>query len=150
MTKPSFVYVTYIETSAAKVWQAIIDPEVTRQYWPGPHENVSDWQPGSSWAHRRGDVAQTVDVVGKVVESTPPQRLVMTWARPREAETIEKHSRVTFEIEPLGDRVVRLTVIHQDLEQDSDMLKSILNGWPLVLSNLKTFLEAGRPLPRTP
>ena len=89
-------------------------------------------------------------MVGKVVESTPPRRLVMTWARPKEAGDNSKHSRVTFDIEPQGDGLVRLTVTHEDLERDPQMFESISNGWPKVLSNLKTLLETGRALPHSP
>jgi uncharacterized protein YndB with AHSA1/START domain len=154
-TKPSFVYVTYIATTPEKVWRALIDPEVTRQYWVGKagdpaHENVSDWKPGSQWEHRRVDDARTIDLVGKVVESTPPHRLVLTWARPKEADDDSKHSRVTFDIEPSGDGLIRLTVTHEDLERDAPMLSGISKGWPMVLSNLKTLLETGRTLPRSP
>ena len=81
MTKPSFVYVTYIATTPEKVWRAFVDTDVTRQYWIGPNAdcarvNVSDWKPGSRWEHQRVDDARTVDIVGKVIESTPPRRLV--------------------------------------------------------------------------
>ena len=93
---------------------------------------------------RRRDA--TVDVVGTVVESTPPRRLVFTWARPKEAEDESKHSRVTFDIEPQGDALVRLTVTHEDLEHDPKMLAGISGGWPSVLSNLKTLLETGHAL----
>ena len=148
MTKPSYVYVTYIATTPEKVWRALVDTDVTREYWA--HENVSDWRPGSRWEHQRLDDARTVDIVGKVVESTPPRRLVFTWARPKEAEDDSKHSRVTFEIEPQGDGLVRLTVTHEDLERDPQMLAGISGGWPKVLSNLKTLLETGRALPRSP
>ena len=110
--------------------------------------NVSDWKPGSRWEHQRVDDAHTVDIVGKVVESTPPRRLVLTWARPKEAEDESKHSRVTFDIEPQGDGLVRLTVTHEDLERDPQMLAGISGGWPRVLSNLKTLLETGQPFPR--
>jgi len=157
MTKPSFVYVTYIATTPEKVWQALVDTDVTRKYWADPtsdhhpvHVNVSDWKPGSQWAHQRLDDARTVDIVGKVVESTPPRRLVITWARPKEAGENSKHSRVTFDIDPQGDGLVRLTVTHEDLERDPQMFESISNGWPKVLSNLKTLLETGRALPHSP
>ncbi|MGZ5252531.1 MAG: SRPBCC domain-containing protein, partial [Caldimonas sp.] len=83
----------------------------------------------------------------KVIESAPPRRLVFSWARPADAESDAKHSRVAFDIEPYGDKLVRLTVTHDDLERDPDMLTSISGGWPKVLSNLKTFLETGRALP---
>jgi len=155
-TKPSFVYVTYIATTPEKVWRALVDTDVTREYWIDPsggdpgHVNVSDWKPGSRWEHQRLDEARTVDIVGKVVESTPPRRLVMTWARPNEADDDSKHSRVTFDVEPHGDALVRLTVTHEDLERDPKMLSGISGGWPKVLSNLKTLLETGRALPQSP
>jgi len=156
MTKPSFVYVTYIATTPEKVWQALVDTDVMRKYWADPtanspaHVNVSDWIPGSPWEHQRLDDARTVDIVGKVVESTPPRRLVLTWARPGDAEDDSKHSRVTFDIEPQGDGLIRLTVTHEDLERDLQMLAGISGGWPKILSNLKTLLETGRALSRSP
>ena len=155
MTKPSFVYVTYIATTPEKVWQAFVDTDVMRQYWVGPSAdcarvNVSDWKPGSRWEHQRVDGAGTVDIVGKVVESTPPRRLVFTWARPTDAEDDSKHSRVAFDIEPYVEGLIRLTVTHEDLERDPKMLAGISGGWPKVLSNLKTLLETGRALPRSP
>jgi uncharacterized protein YndB with AHSA1/START domain len=156
MTKPGFVYVTYIATSPEQVWRALVNTDVTREFWVDPtsdrpaHENVSDWKPGSRWEHRRIDAAGTVDMVGKVVESSPPRRLVVTWARPKDAEDEAKHSRVTFDIEPQGAGLVRLTVTHEDLEGDAQMLAGISDGWPKVLSNLKTLLETGRALPHSP
>ncbi|MFC3108645.1 SRPBCC family protein [Undibacterium arcticum] len=156
MTKPDFVYVTYIATTPEKVWQALVDPDVMRKYWCGLNAdcpgnvNLSDWRPGSRWEHQRLDDARTVNIVGKVVESTPPRRLVFTWARPNDAEDESKHSRVAFDIEPHSDGLVRLTVTHEDLERDPQMLAGISGGWPKVLSNLKTLLETGRALPGSP
>ena len=144
MDKPTFVYVVYISMSPEKLWNALIDAEMNRKYWQ--HENVSDWQPGSKWEHRRSDKKRTLKLVGKVIESSPPRRLVLTWAFPADGAREEKHSRVTFEIEPIGD-VVRLTVTHKRLEPDSEMLQRITKGWPKVLSSLKSLMEVGRPLP---
>ncbi len=145
MDKPEFVYVTYIATSPEKLWKALIDPKVTAQYWQ--HENLSDWKPGSKWEHRESNNERTLKLVGKVIESSPPRRLVVTWAFPTDAPHEEKHSRVTFEIEPLG-HLVRLTVMHDRLEPDSEMLKGITKGWPKVLSSLKSLMETGNPLPK--
>jgi uncharacterized protein YndB with AHSA1/START domain len=155
MTKPSYVYVTYIATTPEKVWQAFVDTDVMRQYWADPKAgctrvNVSDWKPGSRWEHRRVDDTGTVDIVGKVVESTPPRRLVFTWARPADAEDGSKHSRVSIDIEPYSDGLVQLTVTHEDLERDPQMLEGISGGWPKVLSSLKTLLETGRGFPKSP
>ena len=72
-----------------------------------------------------------------------------TWARPDEAADASKHSRVSFDIEPYSDGLVRLTVAHDELERDPKMLAGISGGWPKVLSNLKTFLETGHALPKT-
>jgi uncharacterized protein YndB with AHSA1/START domain len=144
MEKPEFIYVTYIATTPEKVWDALINSEATTKYWQ--HENVSDWKPGSRWEHRRSDAKRTLDLVGKVVESTPPRRLVITWAFPADETREEKHSRVTFEIEPVRG-VVRLTVTHDRLEPGSKMLHGITDGWPKVLSSLKSLLESGHPLP---
>ena len=145
MAKPEFVYVTYIATTPEKIWKALIEPETTTKYWQ--HVNVSDWKPGSQWEHRRDGVKGEALLVGKVIEFTPPRRLVMTWADVADEKHEEKHTRVTFELEPIG-AVVKLTVTHDRLEADSEMLKAISIGWPKVLSSLKSFLEVGRPLPR--
>ena len=145
MEKPQFVYVTYISTSPEKLWNALLDSKMTAQYWQ--HENLSDWKPGSKWEHRACDDKGTLRLVGKVIECSPPRRLVLTWASPADVAREEKHSRVTFEIEPIGD-VVRLTVTHDRFEPDSEMLQAIMKGWPKVLSSLKSLLEVGRPLPK--
>jgi uncharacterized protein YndB with AHSA1/START domain len=147
MSKPSFIYVTYIESTPEKVWQALTDPAFTRRYWVN-HRNASDWQVGSSWRHEDFDDANLVDIAGHVVESAPPHRLVLTWSTPDDVDKPDKVSRVIFDIEPYG-HAVRLTVTHADLEPDSAMLSGISRGWPLVLSSLKTLLETGEPLPGT-
>ena len=74
---PTYVYVTYIHASAEQVWQALTDADLTARYWG--HANVSDWQPGSTWEHRRVDGSGAVDVVGHVIEAEPPTRLVITF-----------------------------------------------------------------------
>ena len=155
MKKPDYVYVTYIATTPEKLWQALIDTDVTRQYWVDPSAgcsrvNVSDWKPGSRWEHRRVDETGTVDILGKVVETTPPHRLVLSWARPSDVDNEAKHSRVSFDIDPYVGGLVRLTVTHDDLAGDLQMLEGISGGWPKVLSNLKTLLETGRALPHAP
>jgi uncharacterized protein YndB with AHSA1/START domain len=145
MNEAQFVYVTYVSTSSEKLWNALIDPEMTAKYWQ--HVNVSDWQPGSKWEDRGADKERTLRLVGKVIESSPLRRLVLTWAFPADELREEKHSRVTFEIEPISD-VVRLTVTHDRLEPGSEMLEGITEGWPKVLSSLKSLMEVGRPLPK--
>jgi uncharacterized protein YndB with AHSA1/START domain/DNA-binding transcriptional ArsR family regulator len=142
---PSYVYVTYIRADAEQVWQALTDADLTTQYWG--HANVSDWQPGSTWEHRRIDGSGVADVVGRVIEAEPPTRLVITFAGPDD-EPPGGPSVVTFLIEAV-DRIVRLTVTHENLP-DLGMLDGISQGWPAVLANLKSLLETGEVLPTAP
>jgi uncharacterized protein YndB with AHSA1/START domain len=139
--KTSFVYVTYIRSTPEKVFEAITKPEIARRYWG--HENVSDWRPGSTWQHVRANEERTVQLVGKVVEVSPPTRLVITWANPAQADDPDSTSRVTFDVAPY-DEMVRLTVTHDELEVGSAMAKGIQQGWPIVLSSLKSLLETGQ------
>lgn len=141
--KTSFLYVTYIHSTPDKVFEAITKPDLARRYWG--HENVSDWQPGSRWEHIRANDQRTVELVGTVVEVTPPKRLVMTWTNASQEADPDSYSRVTFDIEEYED-MVRLTVAHDDLIAGGGMAKGVTKGWPLVLSSLKSFLETGRGL----
>lgn len=135
--RPTFVYVTYIQSTPERVWHALTDADLTAEYWG--HSNVSDWQEGSAWEHRHTDGSGIADVVGTVLESVPPKRLVMTFGEP---------SRVTFEIEPHSE-IVRLTVTHEDLATQEDY-EAVSAGWPAVMANLKSLLETGHVLPQAP
>jgi uncharacterized protein YndB with AHSA1/START domain len=133
-----FIYTTYIKTTPEKVWAAITNPEFTRQYWG--HDNVSDWKKGSKWQHAGSD--GEVKVVGQVLESIPPKRLVLTWADPANPTD---DSRVTFEIDTIEDMVC-LNVIHANFKAGSVMAGRVAQGWPRVLSSMKSFLETGKAL----
>ena len=142
--KPTFVYVTYIQSTPEKVWHALTDADVTARYWG--HSNVSDWQVGSRWEHQRTDGSGVADVVGTVVESVPPTRLVTTWAEPGKEDAVP--SRVTFDISG-HEEIVRLTVTHEDLANEAEW-KQAAGGWAAVLSNLKSLVETGSPLAKAP
>jgi uncharacterized protein YndB with AHSA1/START domain len=141
MTDPQFVYTTYIRSTPERVWAAITNPEFARQYWGG-NENISDWKKGSGWRHVSSDENRSVYVIGEVVESAPPNRLVLTWIDPADATDT---SRVIFEVEAVED-MVRLSVTHRDFKSGSDMVHKISGGWPRVLSSMKSFLETGEAL----
>lgn len=143
--KPSFVYVTYIRASAEQVWHALTDADLTASYWG--HSNVSDWLDGSAWEHRRTDGSGVADVIGTVIESRPPTRLVFTMARPG-ADPVVGASRVAFDVEPHG-AMVRLTVTHVDLTDEVERTEAAA-GWSAVLANLKSLLETGQVLPSPP
>jgi DNA-binding transcriptional ArsR family regulator/uncharacterized protein YndB with AHSA1/START domain len=157
MNKPSFVYTTYIHTTPERLWQALTEPAFTERYWGITLE--SDWQPGSemTWIQRGVTIADPEQVV---LESEPYRRLSYTWHTftpefadalelsddVRERAAAEPRSKVTFEIEQLGDRV-KLTVLHDTAEADSLVLSMVSSGWPRVLSDLKTLLETGDTMP---
>lgn len=142
MTTTEFVYTTYIRTTPEKVWTAITNPEFCRQYWA--HFNVSDWKKGSTWQHISAEHGNAL-IVGEVLEVLPPNRLVLSWVSPGDTAPKSEHSRVTFEITTIEDMVC-LNVIHSNLKVGSDMAGKIANGWPRVLSSMKSLLETGTPL----
>jgi uncharacterized protein YndB with AHSA1/START domain len=163
--KPEFVYVTYINATPEKVYDALLDPEMTKLFW-GRARNVSDWKVGSRWSHQNYDDDNDVNVVGEVVEADRPRRLVLTWGSTHPAMKDDKPSRVTFLIEAVfgaghdgaasGPKpraafggAVRLTVTHEELVVGSPMHKGVSTGWPAILSSLKTLLETGQPMPMT-
>lgn len=135
--KPSYQYVTYIEATPEKVWEALTDADLTAEWWG--HRNEADtWEVGGHWRHERLD-GGTGDGGGTVLESDPPRKLVLSWGALDEEDP--SMSVVTFVLEHF-DGVVRLTVHHEDL-MNEEMLRSISSGWPAILSNLKSLLETG-------
>jgi uncharacterized protein YndB with AHSA1/START domain len=147
-------YTIFIAATPNKVWQALTDPDQSAAWWA--HRNVSDWQPGSPWEHRRLD-GSAADVAGTVLAADPPTRLALSWANPGDGTPVAGvarptgdpgPSRVTIEITPYQG-IVRLTVAHDGLAGPAER-DALAAGWAAVLSNLKTFLETGRPLPAPP
>ncbi len=157
MDRPEFVYTTYIRTTPERLWQALTDPAFTRRYWETAF--TTDWAPGSAmtWDNHGVLISDPEQVV---LESEPYRRLSYTWhAFPPElaerfgwdAELLarlagERRSKVTFDIEPAGEKV-RLTVTHDGFEAGSVMVEMVSVGWPEIISSLKTLLETGDPLP---
>jgi len=141
--RTSFVYVTFIAAAPEKVFEAITSADISSRYWG--HANVSDWRPGSRWQHVRNDAAKTVNIAGRVVEHTPPSRLVLSWVDPKQEDDAQAYSRVTFEVIPY-EGMTKLIVTHDDLIKGSGMEQGVSRGWPIVLSSLKTYLETGTGL----
>jgi uncharacterized protein YndB with AHSA1/START domain len=140
MSDSRFVYVTYIRTTPQKLWDALTKPEFTSQYWAGTWQD-SDWQPGSSWKLMIPD--GRVGDSGEVLESDPPRRLVLKWRNEFVAELRDEgYSRATFTLEPM-DEVVKLTVIHEMDTPGSKLITAVAEGWPGILSSLKSLLETG-------
>lgn len=142
MSKPSFVYVTYIAATPERVWEALIEPDVTEKYWFGYRVDARG---------KAGDRMTAISPGGKpahndpIIESDPPRRLSYGW-QPLFKEMVgERPSRVTFELEALKGQT-RLTVTHDEFDDGSKIFGMISKGWPAVLSSLKSFLEIGQGL----
>lgn len=159
MPDPEFVYTTYIKTTPERLWRALTEPSFTRRWWQVAFE--TDWEVGSNVTWENNGIV-IVDPEQVVLESDPYRRLAYTWHTftPELNERLqfgpelfaklagERRSRVAFEIEPVGD-LVKLTVVHDEFEAGSTAANMVRNGWPPLLSSLKTLLETGDPLPLT-
>jgi uncharacterized protein YndB with AHSA1/START domain len=142
MSKPEFVYVTYIETTPEKLWEALTDGDFTERYWFGIRLR-SDWKVGSTFEMVRGD--GTVSDAGKIVECDPPRRLAYTFVNLSDNYKNEVPALATLVLEPHG-KLVKLTLTHEGFQEGSLMLPAISKGWPAILSGLKSILETGHPL----
>jgi uncharacterized protein YndB with AHSA1/START domain len=142
MSKPEFVYVTYIETTPEKLWEALTDGDFTQRYWFGIRLR-SDWRVGSTFEMVRGD--GTVSDAGKIVECDPPRRLAYTFVNLSDNYKNEVPALATLVLEPHG-KLVKLTLTHEGFQEGSSMLPAISKGWPAILSGLKSILETGHPL----
>jgi uncharacterized protein YndB with AHSA1/START domain len=141
-----FAYVTYIRTTPEKLWQALIEPELTRQYWAETWQE-SEWKKGATWQIMipDGRVADS----GEILEIDPPRKLVLSWRNEfRPALKAEGYSRLTYQLEQQGD-MVKLTVLHQIDRPDSKLIQAVSGGWPVILASLKSLLETGESLAAT-
>lgn len=152
----AFVYTTYIHTTPDRLWHGLTDPAFTRRFWGVEFE--TDWTPGSAmtWVERGAKTAHPDQVV---LESDPYRRLSYTWHTftPEWTAAVgvneevlaelaaEHRSKVTFELEPVGE-TVKLTVVHDGFAPASTLREMIEQGWPALLSSLKTLLETGQTL----
>jgi uncharacterized protein YndB with AHSA1/START domain len=140
MPDSRFVYVIYIRTTPEKPWQALLDPAFTRQFWAGTWQEYA-WVAGAPWKLMIPDVR--VGDTGEVLEIDPPRRLVLSWRNEFKPELRrEGYSRVTCTLGPQGGSV-KLTVVHEIARPDSRLIEGVSNGWPHLLSSLKTLLETG-------
>src|ERR1700761_5359185 len=142
--KPLTVYTIYIASTPEKVWEALTSAEFSRKYFFGNSVEV-DAKVGGAYVVRTPDGA--LHISGEVIECVPHRRLTFTF-NVNWPELIEKlgPTLVTYEIESAGD-AVRLTMTEShDRALDDDILSGGRQGWPAILSSLKSLLETGQPL----
>lgn len=136
------LYQVFIKATPEQIWAAIVDPDLTRQYFHGaaivntPETHLSHGPDGDTWGE------------GRTLEWDPPRRLVHEWSSLYDPElAAEETSRVSWDIDPEGDGVCRLTLTHDRLEGAPKTAQSVAGpGWMFVLSGLKTVVETGGPM----
>lgn len=152
MAKSTFVYVTYICTTPEKLWSALTDVEVIKQWWFGVRCE-SQWTAGSSWklVYPDGHISDT----GEIVEAEPPRRLVIRWWNQFKPEFMaEGESLCTMQLGASGElgaggelessgQVVKLSLTHTIAREPSKFIDALSVVWPMAISNLKSWLETG-------
>jgi uncharacterized protein YndB with AHSA1/START domain len=146
MAESKFRYVTYIRTTADALWDALIDPASTRQYWSETVQE-SDWTVGSDWRNMIPD--GRVGDSGKVLAFDKPDKLSVSWRNEFITELRDEgHSQLTYELETMGD-MVKLTTTHTMPIANSKLIAAVSEGWPMILASLKSLLETGESLEAT-
>lgn len=143
--RPKQVYQVFIKAPPERVWEAITTPEFTQRYYYGCTLKT-DLAVGSAFTYFMADGSPIVE--GRVVESDPPRRLVHTYHSLWADLAHDAPTRVTWELEPSGSGVTKLTVVHDEFERETATYEGLATGgWNWILSNLKSLLETGEPIP---
>ena len=143
MKKSQFLYPIYIRTTPEKLWEALTTPEILRQYFFETTQECT-WKVGAPWKMvlKDGGIADS----GEVLEVDAPHKLVLRWRSEKRPELkAEGDSRMTYLVEQ-KDGCVKLTVNHEIEREESKLIAGVSNGWPIILSSLKSLLETGEAL----
>lgn len=142
--KPKHVYVTYIQTDIDSLWAALTEPDLTEKYFHNTRF-ISNMNVGDGVVY---DFDGTAVIVGKILQITPKTKLVYTFKfneTTGDETTNDPVSRVTYELEET-ENAVKFTLIHNDFKSKNNTFNSVGDGWPLIISGLKTLLETNKQL----
>lgn len=144
MKTSTFQYTTYISTSAEKVWDALTNSQHTEQYFFGTAIQ-SDWQVGSRVEYSRGEVTD----FGEILIYEPHHKMSYTWENVSDETNRPEPTVVTFHLHEMSVACVKLTLIHENLldvdyVNEPNTFRGYNNGWPFIISNLKSYLESGK------
>ncbi|HEU5090851.1 MAG TPA: SRPBCC family protein, partial [Roseiflexaceae bacterium] len=144
--KPRLVYQIIINAPQERVWDAITRPEFTSRYYYNSTLKT-DLAVGSPFTYHMANGAPIVE--GQVVASEPPNRLVHTYHSLWPPMNEDAPTRVTWELQPMSGGVTRVTVVHEDFQGETATYQGLQSGgWAWILSNMKTLLETGQPMPQ--
>jgi uncharacterized protein YndB with AHSA1/START domain len=146
MSESRFVYTIFIRSTAEKVWDALTKPEFTKRFWCEVTVQ-SDWKKGSAWRIVAPD-GRTADS-GEVLEVDRGKKLLLSWRHEIMPDLRgEGHSQALLQLDTVGD-AVKLTITHKIGRENSKLIAGFAEGWPPLLSSLKSLLETGEPLAMT-
>lgn len=148
-----FVYATYIRTTPEKLWEALTQGDFTEKFWFGFRFEAELKVGGKVEIRPPQGKENLCHHTGEVLVCEPGRKLVYTWNCKDTPEVAKKRngfSRVTYEITPIGAQV-KLRLLHEnllpeDVEKDPNVFRGINNGWPAVISSLKSLLETGEAM----
>ena len=157
METTEFVYATFIRTTPEKLWQALTSGDLSEKYWFGFRFEVEPKAGGKVRIVPPKGMEEHGDHAGKVLECEPHRKLVYTWKQKDAPELAKRRnglSRVTYEITPMGAQV-KFRLIHEnlmpeDIEKNPNTFRGVNNGWPAVISSLKSLLETGEAMVLAP
>jgi len=139
----TYSYDIYISAPVGNVWKGLVDGEITKQYVYGTRFD-GKLKKGASYAFVGEGDFKVVD--GEILEVEPEKRLVMTWkAHWDDSVAKDRASRVTYELSAAGPST-KLHLVHDGFDQQTATYTGSVEGWPLMLSSLKSILETGKPL----
>ncbi len=153
MDKQEFVYATFIRTTPEKLWEALTSGDFSEKYWMGWRIEVEQKVGGRLRILPPKGREEHGDHAGEVLVCEPGRKLVYTWNpkdKPEIARKRDSLSRVTYELTPMGQfvkfRLIHENLLPEDIEKDPTTFRGINNGWPAVISSLKTLLETGEAI----
>ena len=149
----TFVYATFIRTTPEKLWEALTSGDFSEKYWFGFRVEVEQKVGGRIRIVPPKGMEQKGDHAGEVLACEKYKKLTYTWKvidTPEKAAKRDGLSRVTYELTPMGEQV-KLRLIHEnllpeDIVADPSSFQGINNGWPAVISSLKSLLETGEAI----
>lgn len=142
MSDRTYVYAIHIASTPQKLWEALTSNEFIQKYWNNEWRIESDWKAGSTVKYFTGDGKFYSQ--GEVLEADPPNKLSYTWPEPPDKQTAASPERLIWQISPSGPGTVMLKLIHDRLTEE--WYQGVSEGWPAILSSLKSLLELGKPL----
>ncbi len=157
MEKTEFIYATFIRTTPEKLWEALTNGDFSEKYWMGFRIELELKAGGNVRIVPPSNPEIYGDHAGKVLVCEPCRKLTYTFVTkdtPEVAQKRQSPSRVTYELTPMGP-LVKLRLIHENLlpedqEKDPNQFRGINNGWPAILSSLKSLLETGEAISFSP